>query len=262
MAATNENVAARFASALVIPTDSYIRPTTGSNLYTVPVYHERRDEHTRQTKGVFTMLAQLDSYRTTVGYIVQNNHTNKREVWLARLRYSNTTSRHLSHTGAAVRERERDNNTTFSTFHINTDVSWPNRVDCNTTFSTFHINTDVSWPNRVDCNSVMIAAHKSLDDPLYMRLRSVNEAIAKADLPKIRETSRRMHLLDAAMRCETTLRTYTDDVPEGYAETLQAGSQKIIDELRSLRDFAHKLRQCSLDEIRFAVRGFAALNKF
>jgi hypothetical protein len=236
MAATNENVAARFASALVIPTDSYIRPTAGSNLYAVPVYHERRDEHTRQTKGVFTMLAQLDSYRTTVGYIVQNNHTNKREVWLARLRYSNTTSRHLSHTGAAVRERERDHNTTFATFHINTDVSWPNRVDCE--------------------------GYTSFDNPLYMRLRSVNEAIAKADLPKIRETSRRMHLLDAAMRCETTLRTYTDDVPEGYAETLQAGSQKIIDELRSLRDFAHKLRQGSLDEIRFAVRGFKALNAF
>jgi len=241
MAATNENVASRFASALVIPTDSYIRPTTGSNLYAVPVYHERREEHTRQTKGVFTMLAQLDSYRTTVGYIVQNNHTNKREVWLARLRYSNTTSRHLSHTGAAVRWFERD---------------------FNTRFATFHINTDVSWPNRVDYDSVMIAAHKSLDNPLYMRLRSVNETIAKADLPKIRETSRRMHLLDAAMRCETTLRTYTDDVPEGYAETLQAGSQKIIDELRSLRDFAHKLRQGSLDEIRFAVRGFKALNAF
>ena len=236
MAATNENVAARFASALVIPTDSYIRPTTGSNLYAVPVYHERRDEHTRQTNGVFTMLAQLDSYRTTVGYIVQNNHTNKREVWLARLRYSNTTSRHLSHTGAAVRRYERDHNTTFATFHINTDVSWPNRVDCE--------------------------GYTSFDNPLYMRLRSVNEAIAKADLPKIRETSRRMHLLDAAMRCETTLRTYTDDVPEGYAETLQAGSQKIIDELRSLRDFAHKLRQGSLDEIRFAVRGFKALNAF
>lgn len=236
MAATNENVAARFASALVIPTDSVIRPTTGSNLYTVPVYHERRDEHTRQTKGVFTMLAQLDSYRTTVGYIVQNNHTNKREVWLARLRYSNTTSRHLSHTGAAVRRYERDFNTTFATFHINTDVSWPNRVDCE--------------------------GYTSFDNPLYMRLMAVNETIAKADLPKIRETSRRMHLLDAAMRCETTLRTYTDDVPEGYAGTLQAGSQKIIDELRSLRDFAHKLRQGSLDEMRFAVRGFKALNAF
>jgi hypothetical protein len=241
MAATNENVAARFASALVIPTDSFIRPTMGSNLYTVPVYHELRDEHTRQTKGVFTMLARLDSYRTTVGYIVQNNHTNKREVWLARLRYSSTTSRHLSHAGAAVRERERD---------------------LNTTFATFHINTDVSWPNRVDCDSVLLAAHKSLYNPLYMQLMEVNETIAKADLPKIRETSRRMHLLDAAMRCETTLRTYTDDVPEGYAETLQAGSQKIIDELRSLRDFAHKLRQGSLDEIRASVRGFKALNAF
>lgn len=236
MAASNENVAARFASALVVPTDSFIRPTTGSNLYAVPVFQERRDEHTRQTKGVFTMLAQLDSYRTTVGYIVQNNHTNKREVWLARLRYSNTTSRHLSHTGAAVRRYERDFNTTFSTFHINTDVSWPNRVDCE--------------------------GYTSFDNPLYMRLMAVNETIAKADLPKIRETSRRMHLLDAAMRCETTLRTYTDDVPEGYAGTLQAGSQKIIDELRSLRDFAHKLRQGSLDEIRFAVRGFKALNAF
>ncbi len=236
MAATNENVAARFASALVILTDSFIRPIAGSNLYAVAVCKERRDEHTRQTKGVFTMLAQLDSYRTTVGYIVQNNHTNKREVWLARLRYSNTTSRHLSHTGAAVRERERDLNTTFSTFHINTDVSWPNRVDC--------------------------AGYTSFDNPLYMRLMAVNETIAKADLPKIRETSRRMHLLDAAMRCETTLRTYTDDVPEGYAESLKEGSQKHIDELISLREYAQILINKPLDEIRASVRGFATLNKF
>lgn len=230
MAATNSNVAARFASALVRPTDSCIRPISGSNFYARGVFTDHsQHEQLIKTKGVFSVLSCADSYRTTIGYIVQNNHTNKREVWLTRLRYSNTTSRHVSHIGGAVRKLE---------------------VDFNTIFVTFYINADVSWPNRVEVDS------------LPQVVQRASTLIALSDAPKLRENSRRANLGTAADLCGRWIRKCTEGVPEGYAESLKEGSQKLIDELRSMRDYALSLSDAPLDELRASVRGFATLNKF
>jgi hypothetical protein len=236
MAATNENVAARFASALLSPIEAVIRPITGSNMYAKPVYHDSRDRHTQTTNGVFTSLATVDSYRTTIAHIVQNHHTGKREVWLSRLRYSDTTGRHLSYIGSAVRELERTTGNTYTTYHTSTDLNWANRVDCD--------------------------GYTSIDNPLQARVRTVTNLIIAADTPKLHYGTRVTHLRDAVLRCDSMLYNYTNDVPEGYAQTMQSDGQKLIDELRSLREYALNLISKPLDEIRASVRGFKALNAF
>ena len=103
MAFANSVIAQRFVAAFVDPTVKR-RAAQGSNLFFLPIYDINHSQ--RLTK--FETVAMLKSYDTDIATVQFNHNTIKTELWLADVRYSPTTDRHMSELRKALRDYNRE----------------------------------------------------------------------------------------------------------------------------------------------------------
>lgn len=169
----------------------------------------------------FELLAYGISYRTTVCKHVLNRLTNTHELWVTPQYYSQTTNRHMSEFRAGFAKQYGYDNI----------------------FTTPAASSPGSYISR--------------EDKLFARnvIDTASSLIADADKPRLREATRRGHLVAALNRLDVAHR----NMSKGIA--LDKVDADVLYDLQGTMHFIEMLMDTpDIDEVRAAVRAHIALN--
>lgn len=228
MAHTHEQVAAAFAHGMKV--------RAGGNMYNEithrPLYWPSGDHQ------IFTGVGAGFSYRTKICQIVVNHHTQKSELWITPNTYSMSTNRHEELYRRAFIRAYMDNH----------------KVDYDTANDQIFMTPAVD-DGTTRCNPAH--AHK-----VYNKI--VSDRLKEVDKPRLRCATRMGVLESCRVSLERGTRRMVQDAPEHAIDgpthnDLMALSAFITNTMALYRnDMASE----TIDEVRTAVRGFLALNRY
>lgn len=185
--------------------------------------HKPSNESMILSNTQFQLLAYGVSYRTTVCKHVLNRLTNQHELWVTPQYYSKTTQRHVGYFRAGFMKAHNTDNI-FTTPAASSPGSYISRDD------------------KLFAQNAIASAHSFLED------------VGK---PRVREATRRGHLVSALTRLDSATRNMKHGIALDRvdADTLYdlQGTSHFIEMLQATDD---------IDEVRAAVKAHIALNKF
>ena len=226
MAHTHEQVAAAFANGKKVKHGSRMFNTINDR----PLYWPSGDHRP------FTVVGEGYSYRTKICQTVVNHHTQKSELWLTPLTYSQTTNRHEDKYRQAFIKHFMDNH----------KVDYP-------TASLQVFTTPAVDDGTTRCHP---------DHPTRVLDKIMKDRLAEVDKPRLRSATRMGTLASIRASLDKITRRMIQDVPENaidvptYKELLAMSA--FVDNTIAL--YRHDAPE-SIDDVRTAVRGFLALSR-
>ena len=171
----------------------------------------------------FDVLAYGISYRTTVCKYLFNRITGEHELWVTPQYHSQSTQRHLGYFRAG-----------FLAKHASDNI-----------YTTPAASSPGSYISRTD----KLFAANAMD--------TANTFLDGVDKPRLREATRRGHLVAALNRLDVAHRNLTKGI------ALDTPDADTLYELQNMRHFIDMLLDTDdIDEVRVAVRAHMTLNKF